>query len=149
MRVPGMDDTHTNRSPGPQNKGASIIFVNASNKVLLFLRDNKPTIPFPNRWDLLGGAVEPGETPRQCIIREIKEEIDYDLRNPQLFKVTNFDDRIEHTYFKRADLEIRDVRLTEGQRLKWFSQDEIEALQPNAIAFGFRPVLLDFFDMGR
>jgi 8-oxo-dGTP diphosphatase len=133
-------------SRGTKSKGASIIFVNSSNQVLLFLRDNKPSIPFPNRWDLLGGTVEAGETPRQCIVREIKEEIGYTLIDPQLFRVTDFDDRVEHTYFQHADLDIQNMPLNEGQRLKWFSKDEIQALDTHAIAFGFRPILLGFYD---
>lgn len=133
------------QSYGTKSKGASIIFVNSSNEVLLFLRDNQPSVPFPNRWDLLGGTVELSETPRECIIREIKEEIDYTLVDPKLFRVTNFDDRVEYTYIEHADLEIHETHLSEGQRLKWFSKDEIKTLDPNTIAFGFHPVLIDFF----
>jgi len=128
-----------------KSKGASIIFVNSLNEILLFLRDNKPGIPFPNRWDLLGGAVEPGESPSQCIIRELKEEIGYTLVDPQIYAITEFDDRVEHTYIEHADLDIDETHLTEGQRLKWFSKDEIGALEPGAIAFGFRPMLIAFY----
>jgi hypothetical protein len=33
--------------------GASILFLNSSNQVLLFLRDNRKDISFPNYWDIL------------------------------------------------------------------------------------------------
>jgi 8-oxo-dGTP diphosphatase len=135
------------QSQRSKNEGASIIFVNPSNEILLFLRDEKPTIPYPNCWDLLGGAVEPGESPRECIIREMQEEIGYKLFDPKLFRVTHFDDRVEYTYVEYADLQIHEVRLNEGQRLKWFSRAEIATLEPNAIAFGFRSILLEFFDV--
>jgi 8-oxo-dGTP diphosphatase len=39
-------------------KIAAIIFENDDNKLLLFLRDNKQSIPFPNTWDLIGGHME-------------------------------------------------------------------------------------------
>ncbi|MBC7864020.1 MAG: NUDIX domain-containing protein, partial [Bacteroidia bacterium] len=44
-------------------KIAAIIFENEENKILLYLRDNKPGIPFPNHWDLFGGHIEEGESP--------------------------------------------------------------------------------------
>jgi 8-oxo-dGTP diphosphatase len=141
-----MEQPHSTLTRGTKNRGASLIFVNSSNEILLFLRDNKPSIPFPNRWDLPGGTVEPGETPRQCIVREIEEEIGYALVDPRLFRVTDFDDREEHTFFQLADFDTKDTTLNEGQRLKWFSKNEIQALEPDAIAFGFRPLLLEFFD---
>jgi 8-oxo-dGTP diphosphatase len=128
-----------------KRSGASIIFFNSSNHVLLFLRDDKPNLPYPNRWDLLGGGVEVGETPLQCIVREIKEEIAYTLVDPHLFRVTEFVDRTEHTFFQRVDFDIEKLPLNEGQRLKWFSEDEILGLDADAIAFGFRPILIDFF----
>jgi 8-oxo-dGTP pyrophosphatase MutT (NUDIX family) len=40
----------------------SIILENTEGDVLL-LRDNKSTIVFPNRWTLVDGKVEDGETP--------------------------------------------------------------------------------------
>ena len=128
----------------PKKRGASMIFVNASNEILLFLRDDYPSIPYPNCWDILGGAVEPGETPEQCIIREMMEEIEYRVRDPQLFKVTEFDDRVEHTFFEQVDFNINEMPLHEGQRLKWFSLENIGSLGPDEIAFGFRPLILQF-----
>ena len=43
------------------------------------LRDDKPGIPYPNMWDIPGGHAEYGETPEQCIVREMKEEMDLNL----------------------------------------------------------------------
>ena len=133
------------KSSETKSRGASIIFVNSSNEILLFLRDNRPDIPYPNRWDLLGGAVEPGETASEGIIREIKEEIDYTLVDPQLFRITEFDDRLEYTFFEHVDLNIQEMHLNEGQRMKWFSRDEILAIESDAIAFDFRLLILGFF----
>ena len=51
---------------------ASIILENDKGEFLLYLRDNKPDIPFPGYWDLIGGHVEEGETPEEALIREVK-----------------------------------------------------------------------------
>ena len=55
--------------------GCSIIFVNDQQQVLLFLRDDKPGIAYPNMWDVLGGHLEKGETPEEGVLREVKEEL--------------------------------------------------------------------------
>jgi 8-oxo-dGTP diphosphatase len=80
-----------------KRKGASIIFVNDKSQILLFLRDDKPGIPYPNMWDIPGGHVEDGQTPEQCIVREMKEEMDLTLEQFELCSVMEFDDRIEYT----------------------------------------------------
>lgn len=55
-------------------KIAAIILENDKREILLSLRDNKPGIPFPNYWDLIGGHVEEGETPEEALVREVKTE---------------------------------------------------------------------------
>lgn len=35
---------------------------------------------FKDGWEFPGGKIEPGETPEQSIVREIKEELDADIR---------------------------------------------------------------------
>jgi 8-oxo-dGTP diphosphatase len=125
-----------------KRKGASIIFVNASEQVLLFLRDDDPRIPYPNLWDVPGGHVEEGETPEQCIVREMKEEIGVDLEDFDLFSIREFQDRIEYTYWKKADLDIHKLTLTEGQGLRWFHRAEAFA---TPMACGFNEIVEAFF----
>lgn len=48
-------------------------------KLVVFLRDNKPEIPNPNMWDFFGGGREGVETPLECAIREIEEELGIQL----------------------------------------------------------------------
>lgn len=141
-----MADVHTEIAAGTTEKrGASIIFVNQSGQVLLFLRDDNKEIPYPNCWDILGGHVEPNETPKECIVREIREEIGLELKSPKLFNVYPMDDRTEYTFWQEADFDAHAVQLNEGQRLRWFSKGELEELSSDTIAFGFRDVILEFF----
>ena len=126
-------------------KGTSLIFFNDRNEVLLFLRDNKKTIRYPNCWDILGGGVEEGETPEMCIIREMEEEIEYTLREPRLFKIYEEEDRIEHTFWQRENFDLATTPLHEGRRLKWFSEADIRKMPEEEFAFGFKSVLLDFY----
>ena len=41
-------------------------------KVLIAKR--KPTDKLPDKWEFPGGKIEPDETPRDCLAREMKEE---------------------------------------------------------------------------
>ena len=48
-------------------------------RILTILRDDKPTIPYPNMWDLPGGGREGDETPFECVAREVYEELSIQL----------------------------------------------------------------------
>jgi 8-oxo-dGTP diphosphatase len=125
-----------------KRQGCSILFVNGKRQILLFLRDDLPHIPYPNTWDVPGGHVEEGETPAQCIVREMKEEMGLDLEGFELFSVNEFSDRVEYTFWKRADLRIEDIALQEGQGLKWFTEQEAKA---TSLAYGFNEIVADFY----
>lgn len=42
--------------------------------VLVYLRDEKPGLRWPGLWDLPGGGRENGESPEDCLLRELEEE---------------------------------------------------------------------------
>ena len=44
-------------------------------RILTILRDDKPTIPWPNLWELPGGGREGDESPFECAAREVYEEL--------------------------------------------------------------------------
>jgi len=46
---------------------------------MLLIAKRKPTARLPNLWELPGGKIEPGETPKECLKRELKEEFDIDV----------------------------------------------------------------------
>ena len=127
-----------------QRKGCSIIFINDENQILLFLRDNKPTIPYPNMWDFLGGQIEEGETPAECIIREIKEEINLELKDFHYLMTENFPDRIEYVFYKRINLDISEIVLTEGQKIQWFTKEELEQMET---VLGVNKIIDKFFEI--
>lgn len=43
-------------------------------KLLVYKRDEFDHIPFPGCWDFPGGGRENGETPEECVLRELEEE---------------------------------------------------------------------------
>jgi 8-oxo-dGTP diphosphatase len=108
----------------------SCILENDKGEILLYLRDNKPTIPFPHHWDLFGGYVEKGETLEQALIREVKEELDCNLTEYKFFKKYeclkgDVHQNIKYVYIGKVDKSIKELKLSEGEELKFFSREEI------------------------
>ncbi len=122
--------------------GASIIFYNSSHEVLLVLRDNISTIPYPGLWNLPGGHIEDNETAEECIVREMLEEIEINVSGCMLFRVYEFADRREYVFMKQADFDLKNIILHEGQMLRWFSMDETGQIE---LAYGFDQVLADYY----
>lgn len=109
---------------------AAIILENDKGEILLYLRDNKPDIPFPNHWDLIGGHVEEGETPEEALVREVKEELDIDLTDYTFYKkyeclTGDAYENIKYIYSGKINLPIEEVTLLEGVRPQYFSKSEI------------------------
>jgi len=125
-----------------KRKGTSIIFVNDKRQILLLLRDDIPSISYPNMWDVPGGHVENNETPEECIVREMKEEMNLTLDGFKLFSKVEFDDRIEYTFWASANFDVEEIELSEGQKLKWFTIAEAKNTQ---LAYGFNRIVNSFF----
>jgi len=124
-------------------KSVGIIIENSQGELLHLLRDDNPNIPFPNQWVGLGGIVEKDESFEEAIQRELKEEIGIDISKPQLLKVYNWPEKTEAIFYTKLDLDIDKIQLKEGQRLKYFSIDE---LQKTNLAFHDNQIVNDFLN---
>jgi 8-oxo-dGTP diphosphatase len=108
----------------------AVVIINKERKLLLQLRDDFPHILYPNHWSLFGGHSEGDETILECAKREIKEELEYELKEArELGKIrTEWGD---HFIFLTCDLEfdIENIKVNEGQGAKLFSEKEIDKIE--------------------
>lgn len=130
----------------PKN-GAKIIIL-SPDKLLLFHRDNIPTIRSPDCWQLVGGGIEEGETPEQGLVREVKEEVSYDLMEFKLIaktKGSTGEDVWVYVAFVDKDEEFKFILDPgEGQEIGWFTIDEALAIK---LTPGTRVLLLKYRDL--
>lgn len=127
-------------------KIAAIIFENDQEEILLSLRDDKPGLPFPHHWNLLGGRIEEGETPEQALVREVKEEIDYDLKEYSFFQkydclTGDVHPNIKYIYTGKINVPASQLVLSEGERLQYFKPEEISSLK---LANILKEIVMDY-----
>jgi len=106
-------------------KVVAVIFLNDKKEILLYLRDDKLTIPYPNTWALLGGHLENNETKLEGLKREINEEIGYVIKNPEF--LDKLDDGVGnevYVYKDFIDRKVEEINLTEGQKLVFFKFED-------------------------
>jgi len=100
---------------------AACALVDTDGRVLLAQRPEGKQLA--GLWEFPGGKVEPGETPEQCIIRELHEEIGIETEIPCLAPLTfashSYDDfhLLMPLFVCRRFRGIAQPR--EGQALKW------------------------------
>ena len=125
---------------------AAIILENEKGEFLLALRDNKSWIPFPDHWDLIGGHVEEGETPEEALVREVKEELDIEIKDYTFYKkfeclTGDAYENIKYIFTGRINIPIEEITLLEGERAQYFSRKDIPDLK---FANIIKSVVLDY-----
>ena len=108
-------------------KKTANIFIVHKGKILLFHRDNKPSITDPDCWGFVGGDVEEGETFLEGLKREIKEEINLKIESPIRLGKTIISGWGENVFYfvKILSEEVGKIKLgNEGQEVKFFSFED-------------------------
>jgi len=130
---------------GKNGNQCGLLIENSEGKVLLQLRDDNPDILYPGCWGTFGGQIEGEETPEEGIKREIWEELEYDLSDPEYFGNFPFDGYDIHMYrIIDGSLTLDDITVREGQRGKFFSLEEIQGVD---CAANCREIVTAYFKM--
>ena len=129
---------------------AQILLFDCDGRLLIYQRDDKPEIPFPNRWDFFGGHVEARETPEQALVREVKEELNVELLSWRFFRryeclSGDVYPNVKFIYHAQLDGAPVELKLGEGQRLAAIALEERKDF---SFANILETILEDFIDAG-
>jgi mutator protein MutT len=107
-------------------KKASVIALKYNGKLLIVQRAS--TIGWmPNKWALIGGEIEEGETPEEAIIRECQEEIGLTPENIKFVKKTNVDSNDYEAYYFTGTINSDEIKLnSENQDYKLINPNELD-----------------------
>lgn len=114
-----------NKSPSPYAVAALLV----TPQGIPLIRD--PKKPDPNFWKLPGGRSEGKETPKQAVIREIKEEVGLAIGSEEI-QIIYEEEREGHTFclFQGAPISIAGLKEkgNEGEDVKLFLPEELRKL---------------------
>jgi 8-oxo-dGTP diphosphatase len=71
-------------------KIATLCYIKKNGKTLMLHRVKKERDIHLGKWNGLGGKLHQGETPEECVIREIREESGLTITNPSLRGILTF-----------------------------------------------------------
>jgi len=111
-------------TPKPHiNVTAGLIFQDGR----ILIASRPPGYHLAGMWEFPGGKQEPDESLEECLEREIKEELDIEIRADRLFST------VRHEYEKKiVSLHVfecaylkGDPKALEGQDIKWVRPDDL------------------------
>ena len=97
---------------------------------LLFLARRGPGEKLPGFWELPGGKIEPGETPQECLQRELAEELDMLATAGEVLAQTVY--RYDHGEFEMLALAVERksaYALSVHDACEWLSREQLSEVQ--------------------
>ena len=113
-------------------KNTTLCYIEQDDKYLMLHRVKKVNDQNHDKWIGVGGKFEPGESPEDCLLREVKEETGLTLKNFSCRGIVTFvSDICETEYmhlFTATEYEGELQACDEGE-LVWVSKADIEKLE--------------------
>ena len=83
------------------------------------------------QWEFPGGKIEPGETPQEALVREIKEELDTLISVGDLIDTVEYDYPSFHLSMDCFWCEVieGELKLLEAEDAKWLNKGELDSVQ--------------------
>jgi len=102
------------------------VIVDDSNKILLAQRNDGKNMA--GKWEFPGGKVEAGETKKEALRRELREELDIECKIGDYIgsSVYNYDDFTVDLHLYFADILDGEIQAVEHKKIAWTEIDTIE-----------------------
>lgn len=111
---------------------ATVCYIEKDGKYLMLHRTKKKNDINKNKWIGIGGKFEEGESPEECVVREVKEETGLVLKSYKLRCIVTYVSTswgTEYMYvFTSNDFAGKLTECNEGD-LKWIEKDKIFDLE--------------------
>jgi mutator protein MutT len=111
-------------APKPHiNVTAALIFQDGN----ILITKRPPGYHLAGMWEFPGGKQEPDESLEDCLEREIKEELDIEIRADRLFSTVRheYEKKIVSLYFFECRHLSGDPKPVEFQEIKWVKPEDL------------------------
>ena len=85
---------------------------------------------FKDGWEFPGGKIEPGETPQEALVREIKEELDIEIEVKDFLETVEYDYPEFHLSMDCFFCSIKsgELVLKEHEAAKWLTVETLDSV---------------------
>ena len=86
---------------------------------------------FKDWWELPGGKIEPGESPQQALVREIREELDATIEVGELLQTVEWDYPTFHLTMHCfwCELTCEALHLNEHEAASWLDREHLRSVK--------------------
>ena len=101
---------------------------------------------FKDWWEFPGGKMEPGESPQEALLREIREELDAEVEVGELLRTVEYDYPAFHLTLHCfwCTLAGETLRLNEHEAARWLSAAELGSVRWLPADEELMPIIADF-----
>ena len=97
---------------------------------MILAASRNDTVSNSGQWEFPGGKVEAGESPEDALRREIREELETEIRVGELIDTIEYDYPDFHLSMKcfACSIQSGNLHLVEHEAAKWLSADRLDSV---------------------